>query len=75
MDLKREAFTGAAQLAAVALTLRRLYQPDFEVPLAMRESLFDVEGKDISWQQVAALARTVQALNTDWNAEAARLAA
>ena len=75
MDLKREALTGVAHLAAVALTLRRLYQPDFEVPQAIRDSLSDMDAGDVSWQQVAALAKSVQALNTGWNAEDARLAA
>ena len=69
MDLKREALSGAAHLATVALTLRRLYQPDFEVPKAMRDSLSKVDDADVSWQQVAALARIVQSLNAGWSAE------
>ncbi len=69
MDLKREALSGAAQLATVALTLRRLYQPDFVVPNAMRESLAKVDDADVSWQQVAALAKSVQSLNAGWSAE------
>ena len=74
MDLKREAFTGAAQLAAVALTLRRLHQPDFETPEAMRACLSDVDMADLSWQRVAALARSIQSLSADWTADARRAA-
>ena len=75
MDLKREALSGAAQLATIALTLRRLYQPDFELPKAMRESLAKVGDADVSWQQVAALAKSVQSLNAGWSAEPVRSAA
>ena len=75
MDLKREAFTGVAHLAAVALTLRRLYQPDFEAPQAIQESLSDIDMTDLSWPQIAALAKSVQSLNVGWSAEPARHAA
>ena len=75
MDLKREALTGAANLATVALTLRRLYQPDFEVPAAMRDSLSGLEAGDVSWQQVGALARSVQSVNAGWTAGDAPLPA
>ena len=75
MDLKREAYTGAAQLAAIALTLRRLYQPDFEAPQAIRESLSDMNKAEVSWAQIAALAKSVQSLNLDWSADGVRRAA
>ena len=75
MDLKREALTGAANLATVALTLRRLYQPDFQVPNAMRESLSRIDDADVSWQQVAALAKSIQSLNAGWSGEPASRAA
>ena len=75
MDLKREAFTGAAYLAAVAVTLRRLYQPDFETPEAIRASLADVDMADLSWQRIATLTEGIQAMNTGWTAGEAPLAA
>ncbi len=75
MDLKREALTGTAQLAAIALALRRLYQPDFEAPKVIRDILSEVDMTDVSWQQVATLAKSVQSLNAGWSAEGARRAA
>ena len=75
MDLKREALTGVAHLATVALTLRRLYQPDFEVPAAMRDSLSGIAGGEVSWHQVGALARSVQSVNAGWSAGDAPLTA
>ncbi len=69
MELKQEAFTGAAHLAVVAVTLRRLYQPDFQASQAIHDSLAGLDTAEPSWQQVAALAKVVQSLNAGWDAE------
>ncbi len=66
MGLKQEAFAGAAHLAAAAITLRRLYQPNFETPQAIHDSLASLRTAEPSWQQVAALAKVAQSLNAGW---------
>ena len=75
MDLRQEAFTRAAHLAAVAVTLRRLQQPGFETPQSIYDSLAAMDTDEPSWQQVAALAKMVQSLNADRNVEHDRGAA
>ena len=68
MELKQEAFERAAHLAVVAVTLRRLYQPNFETPQAIHDSLASMGTAEVSWLQVAALAKMAQSLNAGWNA-------
>ena len=69
MELKQEAFAGAAHLAVVAITLRRLFQPDFETPQAIHDSLAGLNTAEPSWQQIAALAKVAQSLNAGWTSD------